>query len=47
MVAAGGKEGFYQKNGFGDIEGYTAKEGGKDNPLCRAGIEGGAIMWTK
>jgi predicted N-acetyltransferase YhbS len=47
VVSADGKEGFYQKCGFGDIEGYTATAGGSENPLMRAGIGGGAVMWTK
>jgi ribosomal protein S18 acetylase RimI-like enzyme len=47
VVSADGKEGFYQKCGFGDIEGYTSKAGGSDNPLMRAAIGGGAVMWTK
>jgi len=48
VIAAEGKETFYQKNGFGEVEGWTSQEGGMANPLKRNGIdEGGALLWTK
>jgi GNAT superfamily N-acetyltransferase len=47
VVAAKDKEGFYQRIGFGEIEGWTSQAGGTANPLNRAGVGGGAVLWTK
>ena len=47
VVAAHGKEGFYQNCGFGDVEGWTSTLGGMENPLYRVGIRGGGVLWTK
>jgi predicted N-acetyltransferase YhbS len=47
VIAAEGKEFFYQKCGFGEIEGYTSTAGGDENPLFRLGIGGGAVLWKE
>ena len=47
VVAAEGRYKFYQKCGFGQVEGSTNKVGGTENPLMRAGVGGGDVMWTK
>ena len=47
VVAAEGKDPFYQKCGFGDVEGYMSTAGGSKNPLMKAGLRGGAVLWTK
>ncbi|OAP56217.1 hypothetical protein AYL99_09396 [Fonsecaea erecta] len=50
VMAADGKEAFYQKCGFTDLVGYVSKaEDGKgnENPLQRNGVGGGAVLWTR
>jgi len=50
VVAADGKEGFYQKCGFKELVGWLSKtvgEDGSDNPLRKNGVGGGAVLWTR
>lgn len=50
VVAADGKEAFYQKCGFQELVGFIceAVDGeGRDNPLRSNGVGGGAVLWTK
>ncbi|KIW10148.1 hypothetical protein PV08_11109 [Exophiala spinifera] len=50
VVAADGKEAFYQKCGFRDLVGFiceTVDDKGRDNPLRSNGVGGGAVLWTK
>ena len=50
VIAADGKEGFYQKCGFAELVGWISKatgEDGTDNPLRRNGVGGGAVLWTR
>ncbi|KIY02244.1 uncharacterized protein Z520_02382 [Fonsecaea multimorphosa CBS 102226] len=50
VMSADGKEAFYQKCGFGDLIGYVSKvedDKGRENPLRRHGVGGGAVLWTK
>ncbi|WEW58034.1 hypothetical protein PRK78_003501 [Emydomyces testavorans] len=44
VVAAKGKENFYRRCGFTDLVGWATD--GEENPLKKAGIEGGAILFT-
>ncbi|EXJ59771.1 hypothetical protein A1O7_03918 [Cladophialophora yegresii CBS 114405] len=50
VMAADGKEGFYQKVGFKQLVGYLSQaeddEGG-ENPFRRNGVGGGAVLWTR
>ncbi len=47
VVSAEGKYPFYQKCGFGEVEGSVNKAGGSENLLLKAGVGGGDVMWTK
>jgi len=50
LVAAAGKERFYQKCGFELLVGYASQgvdAQGNQNPLAKKNIAGGAVMWTK
>lgn len=44
VMAAKGKETFYQRCGFTDVVGWATD--GEGNPLKEMGIEGGAILFT-
>ncbi|KAK6373890.1 hypothetical protein LTS17_007859 [Exophiala oligosperma] len=50
VVAAEGKETFYQRCGFRELVGFICEavdDQGRDNPLRSNGVGGGAILWTK
>ena len=50
VIAADGKETFYQKCGFKELVGWASRTTGKDgsdNPLRRNGVGGGAVLWTR
>lgn len=50
VVAADGKETFYQKVGYHELVGWgsrTKDENGEDNPLRKNGVGGGAVLWTR
>lgn len=50
VIAADGKEGFYQKCGFGDLVGWVSRtldDKGRDNPMRVNGVGGGAVLWTR
>lgn len=50
VIAANGKEGFYQKCGFGHLVGWLCKavdDQGNDNPLRMNRVGGGAVLWTR
>jgi GNAT superfamily N-acetyltransferase len=49
VIAADGKEVFYQKCGFGNLVGWVSRtfdDKGRDNPLRLNGVSGGAVLWT-
>lgn len=49
VVAADGKEVFYQKCGFNDLVGWVSRtfdDKGRDNPMRSNGVGGGAVLWT-
>ncbi|KIX00817.1 uncharacterized protein Z518_09882 [Rhinocladiella mackenziei CBS 650.93] len=50
VIAADGKEGFYEKCGFKHLVGWlsrTTDPRGRDNPLRANGVGGGAVLWTR
>ena len=50
VMAAEGKERFYQKCGFPLLAGYVSEavdEKGRENPFRKVGVGGGAILWTR
>ncbi|ETI29383.1 hypothetical protein G647_01836 [Cladophialophora carrionii CBS 160.54] len=50
VMAADGKEGFYQKCGFKELVGYLCDaedDAGGENPFRRNGVGGGAVLWTR
>lgn len=50
VVAADGKEEFYNKVGFRYLVGWLSRAvdaTGGDNPLRANGLGGGAVLWTK
>ena len=50
VVAAEGKEKFYQKRGFKKLAGYVFEavdDKGQENPLKKMGVRGGAVLWTR
>lgn len=50
VVAADGKEGFYNQVGFRYLVGWlsrTVDSTGGDNPLRANGLGGGAVLWTR
>jgi len=49
VIAADGKEVFYQKCGFHELVGWLSKtvdDKGRDNPMRGNGLGGGAVLWT-
>ena len=50
VVAADGKEEFYRKAGFPELVGWLSKarDGeGRENPMSKNGVGGGAVLWTR
>jgi GNAT superfamily N-acetyltransferase len=49
VIAAEGKEGFYQKCGFNELVGWVSESepDGQENPLKAHGIGGCAVLWTR
>jgi GNAT superfamily N-acetyltransferase len=50
VVAADGKETFYQKVGFPELVGWASRgkgEDGSENPMAALGVGGGAVLWTR
>jgi GNAT superfamily N-acetyltransferase len=50
VMAADGKEWFYQKCGFKELVGYVCDaedDQGVENPFRRNGVGGGAVLWTR